>query len=183
MSETPLLPFVADAPCNCESAYAEDEDGNCTSAGLCQKCLVRNGHCECSAEAQCVFCVEREPFRPTQEDAEIAEATSLHVWEHIERLRIEWIAERERRVAKWGRAHLEGELGSCDCGECLLSPTSMKRYNEAIRLQFQGVLELPLWYNAWQKNSPVHMDPSAWTSKRAWRLVWNAQRLSFGSDL
>jgi len=190
MSETPMLPYVGDAPCYCESAYAEDEDGNCTSADLCQNCLVRNGHCVCSKEAQCWFCEERGPFELTPATvaaaAAAAAAAAEKTHEHMENVRAEWRSTREARVAKWEYDYLDlhcedsepSEEPVCECRECLLSPAAQKQFNEELRRKFQPVLELPLWSEAWASGNAAHMDPEAWCSKLAWKLVWNARRLS-----
>jgi len=64
----------------------------------------------------------------------------------------------------------------CECYECILSPNVQQAFMEKLRVQFQDILELPLWYDAFQRGDPVHKDPSAWTSKQTWKLVWNAKR-------
>lgn len=181
MSESPLAPFIPETECDCESAYAEDEDGNCTSAELCHKCLVRSGRCECSQEAQCSFCAARDPFQPTAAENAAAEAAARETYELMDRLRAEWHAEMETRIAKWEYdyldLHCEGGDSPCDCRECLLSPNAQQRLNEGFRVRFQVVLELPLWYEAWKEGRQVHKDPTAWCFKKTWKLVWNARRL------
>ena len=134
--------------------------------------------CECSEKSQCAFCAAKPPFPINAADAAAAETVALETYELIERLRAEWRIEMEARIAKWEHDYLDlhwEEGYPCDCRECLLSPDAQQRLNEGFRSRFQGVLELPLWYEAWQKGSETHTDPTAWCFKETWRLVWNAR--------
>lgn len=151
-----------------------------TDCLLSQKCVAKLDRCECSQQAICSFCAARAPFQPTAKDGVAAEATAQETYELMDRLRAEWRSEMEARVAKWEHDYLDlhwEEGFPCDCSECLLSPNAQQRLNEELQVRFQGSLELPLWYQAWQKGYEVHKDPTAWCFKETWKLVWNARRL------
>jgi len=145
--------------CTCENTYEIDEDGKCLSDVPCINCRIHRGYCECSAESFCIFCAEREPFTPTKEAESRAQHYAKEIYTHMEKMREEWF----HRMM-------------CECYECILSPNVQQAFMEKLRVQFQDILELPLWYDAFQRGDPVHKDPSAWTSKQTWKLVWNAKR-------
>jgi hypothetical protein len=180
MSELPPSPYLSDMECNCQNTYHEHDSGNSTTAGLCRLRLIQSDQCNCTSSAQCEFCLAREPFVPTQYDYEIALDAAHQANQQMDHLRAEWLAEQEMLIIKWEYdyldLHCEGGGLECECRECLLSPRAQEQFNEQLRIKFQSVLELPLWYEAFQNGNSAHKDPSAWTSKRGWRLAWNMHR-------
>jgi hypothetical protein len=98
----------------------------------------------------------------------------------MEKMREEWFKSARERVNNWERryfnTHFENDRMMCECYECLLSPNIQQAFIEKMRREFQDILELPLWYEAFKRGDPVHKDPSAWTSKQTWKLVWNARK-------
>jgi len=166
--------------CTCENTYEVDEDGKCLSDVPCINCRIHRGYCECSKEAECEFCVEREPFTPTKEAESRAQHYAKEIYTHMEKMREEWFKSARERVNNWERryfnTHFENDRMMCECYECLLSPNIQQAFIEKMRREFQDILELPLWYEAFKRGDPVHKDPSAWTSKQTWKLVWNARK-------
>jgi hypothetical protein len=145
------LPSPFGMECSCAGTYDEDEHGNSTTCSLCNTCLLQIGYCNCSALMQCAFCQHRGPFQPTPSMFHEAGTKALQIWEHMDNERAKLPADNVALIAQWEQDFLRS---------------------------FQGVLELPLWYEAWQKGDPSHMDTTAWVSQEAWKLSWNAKRMS-----
>ena len=166
--------------CSCAGTYMEDDEGNCTTSGLCWPCLVKTGHCTCTAAGQCEFCTHRDPFPITEGMVTEAAAQALAIYTYIDVKRAQWRAEKEAIIAQWEHDYLDlhwEEGFPCSCRACLLSPAAHAAFNETFRAKFEDILEIPVWYDAWQSGNPDHADPTQWCCKGTWKLLWNAKRL------
>lgn len=154
-------------------------------------CEADPTYCECSTQGQCEFCELRPSFPITKEDAGPAIKAEKALAAEMDAEFDKWVAEEEERAAQWGDSHetitFRGEQVPsylCRCIQCLLSPNATEASRQMIWERFcilrnaQEVMETGQWYTAWLEGHPDHNDPTKWSHRTVFKLLWNLRRTS-----